>query len=64
MDILVAGRFLPVEPAERCAHVTRRTIAFAKRTMLAAGVLSVERTEGAWCNGAWTDFFSSPHRPA
>ncbi|VWB43450.1 membrane protein [Burkholderia arboris] len=46
------------------AHVTRRTISFAERTMLAAGALSVEHTEGAWHNGAWTDFFSSSRWPA
>ncbi|WP_230944772.1 hypothetical protein [Burkholderia cepacia] len=33
-------------------HVTRRTRVFAERTMLAAGALSVERTEGAWRHGA------------
>jgi len=46
------------------AHVTRRTRVFAERTMLAAGALSVERTEGAWRHGAWTDFFTSSRRPA
>ncbi|WP_249744840.1 hypothetical protein [Burkholderia pyrrocinia] len=46
------------------AHVTRRTITFSERTMLAAGALLVERTEGAWNNGAWTDFFTSAERPA
>lgn len=45
-------------------HVTRRTRVFAERTMLAAGALSVERTEGAWRHGAWTDFFTSSRRPA
>ncbi|WP_254617307.1 hypothetical protein [Burkholderia metallica] len=46
------------------AHVTRRTITFAERPMLPAGVLSVERIEGAWHNGEWTDFFTCAHRPA
>lgn len=46
------------------AHVTRRTATFAERTLRAAGALSVERVQGAWQNGAWTDFFTSAHRPA
>jgi hypothetical protein len=46
------------------AHVTRRTATFAERTLLAAGALSIERVEGAWSKGAWTDFFTSAHRPA
>ncbi|HEF4755380.1 hypothetical protein KTF24_05965 [Burkholderia multivorans] len=46
------------------AHVTRRTATFAQRTLVANGALSVERVDGAWDHGAWTDFFTSGHRPA
>ncbi|RKU05308.1 hypothetical protein C7H84_04070 [Burkholderia sp. Nafp2/4-1b] len=46
------------------AHVTRRTGTFAERTLRAAGASSIERVEGAWSKGEWTNFSTSAHRPA